>query len=96
MSKHKWSHLLFIFSCLDLVKRYLSFLHTESIQQLLFYVRVAQTGLRLLSRACLFERSLMELDPYTLTHTLHIFTYFSLLEKHVEWVFTMYISGLLP
>lgn len=85
-----------ILMLVDLVKRYLSFLHTESIQQLLFYVRVAQTGLRLLSRACLFERSLMELDPYTLTHTLHIFTYFPLLEKHVEWMFTMYISGLLP
>ena len=80
----------------NLVRRYLGFLHTESIQQLLFYVRGAQTILRFLSRASLFERSLMELDPYTLTHTLYIFTHFPLLEKHIEWVFTMFISGLLP
>lgn len=62
----------------NLVKRYLGFLHTGSIQQLLFYVRGVQTILRFLSRASLFERSLMELDPYTLTHTLYIFTYFPL------------------
>ena len=64
----------------NLVKSYLNFVHIGFIHQILFYVNSSSDSL---AQGLSFERRLMELDLYILTHT-----FFK------EFVFTKYISGL--